>query len=450
MKKILFIFLLTSAPYFCLSQKCLVSLKNSNLVLENFNFYIDTIIDAREDKYCIGALQLDQDKVTPLYLETDFKKEMNFLFAPYFKKDATKKPLIIKLNRLFITNYKRQNDYNSVTEMNITFLTKKKDQYYEYLTVGKYYIGGKNKCKNITSLTKQIISEFSLKYKAGVLYALGVSKDSIVTSPAKDKNYKIFETQKYPLGIFWTFEDFLDFRPDTTTTFKYHVQYNNDKSSLIAQMGLVNSNKEIADLWGFSDGENIYARLQNNFYRIEKNGKNFILTYSNAVSRDHMFAATFFFGIIGGFVTYELESTRGPLTGSGNYYLDFLSSQFKSKYDLSNCKAEAYNIFYYSDLSNKNGPVTIIYNDSALCKLSPSEYYLLKTQSNVKQFEIKLKQDTSVSTMLINPILFNFDVYTFKLNKDKEIAISKSYGDIKSSVIDKINKGLIKSPCLKE
>ena len=66
-----------------IAQKNSITLNNTKLILNNFNFYIDTIIDARKEKNCIGIIQKSKDNIKPLFFKNNFNTEMNYLFSTY-------------------------------------------------------------------------------------------------------------------------------------------------------------------------------------------------------------------------------------------------------------------------------------------------------------------------------------------------------------------------------
>ena len=362
-------------------------------------------------------------------------------------KDSNKKPLILKINKLYISNVRRGNNYFTVTEMNISFYTKENNQCFEYLTSGNYIIRNGKKNKNITYLTKYTIDDFTKKYNEHKITPLDTPADSIYINTLDRTEYNIYKITKFNKGIYWTFDDFKNNIIDSITKFKCVVTYNNDQTSLIAYLRLKNSDKKKQAMWGFSDGDNLFYRIGNKFYRIEKRDRNFILTYYPPSYGSATQSNVLLFGLAGGLITYAIEAGT---TKNIEYYLDFTSQRFKLNRDLSNRKVEANNIFYLSSFAKAKKPVDLIFNNKTICSLSPSNYYVLKTSSDIKQFEIKIKNDTSEITTTIYPLFFNSDVYTIIIKKDGTITLDKFYGEMKKSVIDKINNKLITNPCTTE
>jgi len=454
MKRIVLFLLFTLLMHPLFSQEETITLKDCKVDLPNFRFYIDSIVDARNEKICIGAIQKDQDNIKPLFFENDFKTEMNYLFAPYMVKDPTKKPLILKVNRLFISNYKRTNDYFTVAEMNISFLTKKNSSYYEYLSIGKYSKSSGNKGKNVAKLSTQIMLDFLQRYST--VSPVAVPDSTLSENNINDRHFIISDTKTFVKGIFWTMEDFLNFKTDTATQFKYHVVYNNDDrdDALSANMGLIESNKVISDLWGFSDGKNIFARIGHDFYPVEIKDNEIYMTIMQQNKPTTTYLAVDIsdpvVSIVVDFCAILLInslSDQGKSLSANTYYLDLASSLFKSKYDLSNGAAEAYSLFYCPDTWKSEKPIKLIYKDSMLCSLLPMNYYILKTPSDVKQFDIILQYDTVQHSYTIEPGLFSLHAYSIKPRNDTKINFSQQYYDVKESVLDKIEKKIYTNPC---
>lgn len=459
MKKIaFFLIVLLFVSKISVCQKSVVSLENQDFILSGFNFYIDTIIDAREEKNCIGYYKNSAyDILHPVFFNKDIVCEFKSLLAFQSIPLSDKTPLILQINKIYFFNYVRDDGNMQFVEMNISFLTKNHGQLYELITFGKTIAYNFKFSKGISKITSSLFNEFQERYDEGKIAPKIISSDSLGINLMRNHKYKANENKQYRRGIYWSFADFSYNTPDTLTQFKCFVD---EKNGVVerGKLELKHYDKRLAEMWGYSDGENVFVDLGYDIYPLEKMDSIPAVKFSPPKYGSAALIGGLLFGLAGAIVFYAIEASTTPTEvnaiATDGYtikkvycYLDYNSATFKLPDDITNRAIYAENIFCFSRYSKAEKPVELIYNDSVVCKLSPSTYCILYTPSDISKFDIKLKAEDTTVTQTIEPKLFSTDVYMINLKKGKKIIFDHFFADMKDKVLKDIEFGKIIKSC---
>jgi hypothetical protein len=100
---------------------------------------IDSIIDVRKDKNCIGYVYKGiQNKPTPAYLEKPLKLYLDKFLINNLEAKVNAEHLIIRINRLYIYEYIFYNMEIAFSEMNLSFIVKKGNNFFEKFQAGVF------------------------------------------------------------------------------------------------------------------------------------------------------------------------------------------------------------------------------------------------------------------------------------------------------------------------
>lgn len=112
-------------------------------------------------------------------------------------------------------------------------------------------------------------------------------------------------------GLYHTFMDLRDQRPDTSTAFTLKPVRNEPGRSVMVRMKLDNASFP-HPIWGFSDGQDVFMDVGGRFVRLEREAGMFSarIPQEELSGAGAVIAAGMMFGIVGGLVTVSVLPTR--------------------------------------------------------------------------------------------------------------------------------------------
>ncbi len=252
MKKNLIFFFLVFGLFQANAQKDLkVTLEPDSPL--NTDFFIDEIIDARVNKENIGVAQRGAfNKQVPAHFSEDFVTHLKGYFDALLPKEENKTPLILKVHQLYISERTAAMSELGTCEVQLEFL---KDENGKQFSLGTFSSqvekGGMDATaghpKRIKQAIQNCLEEFAKsEWKNTEMIAAG------------DMEPAAFEPQKELLkGLYMNFADLKSNKPKNDISY-YTQMIAKDKKSEHYMVYHNGKKKRVKNLFGFSDGENIY------------------------------------------------------------------------------------------------------------------------------------------------------------------------------------------------
>lgn len=231
-----------------------ISLKAENILTQDF--YISEVLDDRSIKDNIGVAQKGlMNKQVPANFNENFTTHLqNYLNAILPEKPAAE-PLTLKVHKLYISERTSAMSELGTCEVELEFLKNKNGQLY---SLGNYSSAIEGKGADVTGKHDERIQEALQNCIAKFSETNWKSQDLAEVNSKESSGENSFN-QNLPLikGLYFDFDDLVNNSP------KQDLPYREKK---IAQTKKIehfqifesNKNKRIKNLFGYSDGENIY------------------------------------------------------------------------------------------------------------------------------------------------------------------------------------------------
>ena len=433
-----------------------ISLEKFKLNLDSLEFYIEDIIDVRQEKQCIGFVQkgINRQKI-PAYFNKGIKEEFKGLLSKSLSRNNNSQPLIIRINKLFIYEVTYLDKEVAIAELNISFITKKNTVYYEIFMGGtaveKYGIDVTNSHgKNIKKAIEKCFNQFNERIREGKIKEKMLTLKELYINPLHNIKFEIITADNYKKGIFKTYFDFINNTPDTTKDFSIKYRKSSDKEASKAVPIWNYDNSKIVRIWGFSDGKKIFKNINNVYYALVKKNENFILYAYPPDAYPLDFGSTAYLGaMMGGLIGALLfTAIEAATTKKIKYKIDYSTGMLSlfNKPIYKTIEARIY--FCSSDYNTKGEELRLYIDDQLLCTLKRGTYYIMRTYPPVKSNKVCIKSEYEEICQEITPKLFNTEMYLIRSKKKSKLKLNLLNPNMKSSIFEDIRKEYIKEVCI--
>jgi len=426
------------------SQEHIIELNRYEKIMNTYNFSIDSIVDVRKEKNCIGYVYKGiNNKLRPAFLGKPLGKYLNEMFDKKLVRDENSEHIILRINRLFIYECRGSNTEFAYVDLNMSFLIEKEGKYFEKYQASAFIsnIGIKrdfievtafhdlNIVKAINECFQQYKNRNDLqKFKDGFLK----EENDIEINPLVTKNYVTQSIKKPQRGIYETFYDFRDYTIDSTKQF---IIENISKRDNFKTVIIKNIKGElITDIWGFSDGNCNYIRSGDHFFSLHKKNNSYIFydhlgSLKSKIMEARIIDSIFF-------------STHMNLADNQNntYKIDLTNSQIHMLDYPEEIDPKSKLIVYYSKYSKTDTTIQLFTDDLSAGLIKKGTYKVLNF-SPVKQ-EVNLCFELNDKKECIQYALspFNVRLCLVKLTKHK-ISIANLEGEVYEKLLNKLKTG---------
>jgi hypothetical protein len=283
MKKVILLLLLL--PFALNAQeKITISLEGVKAYFPIKNdYYIEKIIDAREQKDSIGIFFKKEER-KKIVLAKSLEVELATLVQTQFQKEGNKKPIILKISHLFMTDKKRLGERLSYVEMRMSFILRKEDNTLEELfeasnvnissdvTYKDAYI-----VTNLKAVFENCVKDFSVREADFLLAKPFVLSEAELTQPKQTEDHNCYKKPKKKRGLYNNYYDYRDQVLDTAYFFYNNpikidsMKPFNEEYVTISEVKMTSLDRKLP--WGYCDGENNHINIDGKYYKIyEKDG----------------------------------------------------------------------------------------------------------------------------------------------------------------------------------
>ena len=342
----------------------IITLENKTLNTPAFGYHVEAVIDARNQRICIGFVQKGLDKNRQMAVMNDVEREILALFQRSYPRNATTKPLTIRLNHLEIYELTTTENEVAGAEVNISFLEKKNDGSYIEL----YNMGTTVEKKAITDVTKShdnnIVNAldhccaiFAKRVQEGKTWQRQLAAETPLDSFFM--RFPIQQATKPTRGYYMSFEDYRDNLPLTDLEFTIEKKKSrSDQQNIFSidwQEGVVIDRK--TKIWGLCDGERYYIRTSGNkFFRIEQDSLGRLYTM-NYTTKEQSGVGAILGGVTGALIEEAINYSNAILE---RYYLNLHTANTLPESSRKKRKAEAVVYINCDKVKGESLPVSIV------------------------------------------------------------------------------------------
>ena len=447
-KIILFVFVcLQSSSLFANEHR--INLYDQQLDIANFDFYVERVLDARADQYCIGMVQKGLTNIkVPAFLGNGVAEELLALFSVSFKNTSDKKPLIVKVNELKIYEVTYTSREYAFAEVNVSFLQKEGDHYVELFEIG--HLVEKSALDvtashddNISNALAVCFTQFRDQYQKGKIWSKPMDPAAL-TLHTLNHAYPIQAAEQYPKGVFKTFADFRNNDPDTEVAFSVEYDQKRKKEQVEAIPIWKDKTFEDQHIWGFSDGKNLFIQVDRSFYLLEKEERTFIVHAPSEAKGNAAVVGGILGGLVGALLFDALDASKGK---EMRYKLDFTTGAIAAYEEPNYKRIEARSVLYLSSFEKEGTQISVFANGQQLCQLTPGTYYILRTKPSQATVEVCLDAGNAKTCDTIEPTLFKSEVYLCLSKKDGTPALESPNKSMQQSIWSRIKEGKAQELC---
>lgn len=452
------VFLISSLLFACLSlhsrDRVVIKLHDS-LQSSLKGFYVEKVIKACREDSCIGfAMVGGGNKMVPAYISPSIESVLGDHIRSSFPYKQGLKPLIVRINELYIYEISTGSSEASSIELCLSFITRQDSLYFdEYLAAVAFDNHGMDvthqHSHNINEALQKCFDNFNSRMQKGKLMHKPVSSSELLKNPlGHTEEFPIMKVNPIPKSIFRAYSDFREYRPDTLTPFSIkYVTFKRDTFLLQAKISGLPSDS-LSYIWGFSDGINPYIRLDDKFYRMRlKNGEYITRIFkedagrgSDALSSGAVVAAGMMGGLIGGAIAGGI---MGAVAANEieKYKLDFATGKLIIRPIPDYMRIQSTMIFRLSDYSKKDTPLTVYFRDKKLATLKQDDFLKLIVPSGFNTITLKCVPEGGASEEIeFNVRLFFTDAYLLKIKKNLKVEKYLTADEVRTSVIGSMSE----------
>jgi hypothetical protein len=156
-------------------------------------------------------------------------------------------------------------------------------------------------------------------------------------------------------------------------------------------------NSSLVDLWGFSDGKNCYYQFGDDFFKIYKEGDNYVVYAYAAPDMSDLSMAAYTGGLVGTMV-YSGVANNEAKKSVQKYYIDPYTGELTSSKELLDFYkvTERYStLIIYTGDSENNEPIRFSLDDSISYSLSPNSIVELILPLKLTPYVLSMDMDTA-------------------------------------------------------
>ncbi|MEI6900540.1 MAG: hypothetical protein WCL00_11735, partial [Bacteroidota bacterium] len=270
------LFILIFLPTVAYNQGYILSMEVEKLKNDFLKeYHVTQVLLSQQEDSCLGILTFGVfKKVSPLFFQRNIRQELSRFFEPSIADGGGKTPLIIKINRLFISDIKKYDNHYAGLDLSITFLSKNDSTTLEDFTANV----SRSKLLyevevTVPSLIREGIETCFKQYldrkTKGLLFPLEVSQNELSRNPLNHpESAKCYTNTRKRKGIYHTYYDFRENNPDTSYHFTVIHDYNTEDLRLVKSYLKFKGKSTEKGIWGFCDGDGDFIQNRNSYCRV--------------------------------------------------------------------------------------------------------------------------------------------------------------------------------------
>ena len=429
-----------------------ISLKDLKVTSFLKGYYVDKVINVSQEESTIGFVQRGMfNRKEAAVMQPSVAAEIESCLVRSFPRNDTLKPLIVRINQLYIYELTWSSKEIACIDMSVSFIATDTAGFVELFLAGdSFERGGLDVTglhpKNIVNALSNCFDDFYKTNFLGMLHPHRISEEELRQNPLdKPEKFAVFQKKHICKGLFKSFYNFRDCLPDSTTNFtvKYHLP-KQDSSRIRATLELP-SDLSQKEYYGFSDGKNIFVWAGSGFALVNREEKAISLRVDKNDVHTGASSGVMVAGVFGGMIGGAVAGLVSGLTpsgatnaaGYGKCTIDFTSGRLIPVNIPDYLKTESTTIFFLSKTTASDTRLTILHNADTLCCLSPGKYLQLSLSSKFHELKISMTGKDCISREETIPLrLFNADVYLLKVHRNREITVATTFEQVRQDLLN--------------
>jgi hypothetical protein len=419
-------------------------------------YLIQKVVNAGNEDSCIGFAQLGVgNKKVAAFFSTGIADEISLFLSRTLHPDANAIPLILQINKLKIYEITYNNSEIGACMLNVSFIRQSGNQYTELLNAaieihrhGAVDVTGMQE-ENISRAFDSCFTEFNRRAAAGKFEERIIPAELLWKDPLSgEKPFPIMEAQSFPRGIYHSFYDFRDDKPDTRINFTVKYDRNKKDSLYVKASADFEENIKKDAIWGFSDGKDVFVRMGKRYVKLSREGNAWVTKCKlgefdpdvagvSAGAIGAAVAAGIMFGALGGAAAGALA---GSSASSSNYLVklkvDFYTGRPGLFTEPEAFKVEATTLFTLSKATAHGMRACLFINGKYRGSIQTGEYIRIVTPSKVENLDIRLVSDGVSYSEKIDARLFQTQVFLIKIKKGKSINLLRTFEQVRADLIN--------------
>lgn len=394
-----------------------------NIEIENNEFVVHEVIDARIEKGMVGIVY-DYKSASNEKSIFDSDDPLNIALISLFEiqnyTNPNSIPVYITVNKLMVSNFYGENNLYRAVEINLDFYVASENRHFHEFTAGEYVI---STIKPTTEKVHKMIEDAILSCYYEFLFRMNNKIGYHKEVTFEDLNHNSLKTQLihsfYDLEgenrIFYTFNMFRDNVADYETAFylKGLKNYHNDLAFFKYYPGKPKAATS-SNIWGVVYENNLYVQVDGVFIRAYPTKDGYMImnmiSFKNRSKAKEGFSIAGGFGLLlgsiigGGFGGAALGLITGGIgaaTGAFSKDIKICDSPFKIdmfsglpvKYEQIQAKPEIVEnriiVFYSRKLNSQT--LELFINENIACQFTPNSYYIHRCSDTKDSLNICLK-----------------------------------------------------------
>lgn len=440
------------------AQEHTISLKGKILNLPDNPYQVVEVIDAREEKCClgfVGNLPLGNTKVNiPVIIEPGLSESLLSLLKTGFSEASSKTQIIIKINRLFVYDLWGKKNFNNVLEINLDFYVREGGAYYHELNTGQCInysfslLDSKQKLEEIIATgAENCCKEFLHRMKNNLGYHEKTNENELYENSLNQNLLTKIKNQNRKDGIYYTFSGFRDNLADTVNTYSLNSLGGRYNSFGFKKLTIDNKKIKRDDIWGVSFDNKLYVKNDGVMIPVEYSENGFIinhLPYSRKSTALFLGAGIGFtiaagFGLLayGPVAIFDLGllGLSGALTGAGIGGLTYIDNMYEvskspHRIDMATgmivlVEEPAYRkfagelVFFIEKYKGQNPELYV--NGEKITSFQPKSYVSVVVPMENNTVEICLKSTNDEFCKTVSVDIFNTNYYQVKIREDGQV-----------------------------
>lgn len=423
-----------------------IDLYQKRFKLENSDFHIEKVVNVASEKHCIGYIQRGLSaKMIPVFFRQGTEAELTDYLNRSLPNNGKTKAIYLQVNKIYVSEATYYNNEVAVASASLTFYEKVEGGYNElftscYTLTRRVLDATSIHNKNMNDCLATCFELFLKRKEANMLEHKFIPEKDMDKITFSAENFEITKGLPIHKGIFNTYNDFLYNTPDTLTQFRVKYSTNDLPQDQAVRMEYKNYLDE-KEIWGFSDGKNIYIKHFNKaFYPLFFENGRYYMWSSPPPTQDQLLGsavAAGFFGLIGGVIASSL--VEGNNKEKVKYFLNYMTSELLA--ENTTIKYQATTLICVSLGNDEDRDITLWIDGKKQAELSKGTYYKIVTDSDIKTLNITLTVGEVSLPIVAEPTLFRTDILMCKVSKSGSIKNIWLMDQEKDAVYEQILRG---------
>ncbi|TGE25478.1 hypothetical protein E5K00_09890 [Hymenobacter aquaticus] len=372
-----------------------VSLREQKLVVDKAAFHITEVLDLRVQRQTIGWVQRGMNNIRiPANLQGGLQDGLGGWLQMQLPPRPGSRPVLLRVHELRIGEVTKATSEKATASVDVDFVVQQPDGSYQVLQ--RYIEEEESKGlettghhdDNIAACLQRICVQFNaLDWAQRLALSPPLTKEQVYYRGGRRPvpyDYAILTAPAPPMGIYGTF---LNFRNNQLAPAADLVAEATDEPGEVdAYQGSGAARKALDEVWGFSDGQQVYIKRKRHFYALKRAGDDFTYTAQSMDDPGVINTAGALAGVAG--MAIAAVTTHGDRQ---EYTLDMATGRV-ADFDYLELltRRDTATVVVYRRPGGPAAPLTVLLNGKELAALPANDFVLIPWTSKTREVSLCL------------------------------------------------------------